>query len=755
MAHRGLDVRAAGIAWRGAKPQVAILAGPAEEKVVLRPDGDGAATRHRSLTMWGPAETTTWSWRDARGYTLTWTLNRFLSEPGFTLRVGFHNASAAPVRLSEMALVRSDAAALRCTGEPADWLLSTLDIALRIGNLAETLAPIADLKWSSYGAPFRTFVPPDRAADGHWRIYKDWITLYSARTRQGVVLGATGEPTADLRFDCQVEAGRMRLDIVSQMSDVTVDPGRTRESQELLFLAGPYEPSVLAMLRGVAAGHGARTHRPPATGWCSWYDMLDKITGAHVEDVVRAAAELRERLPMDVIQVDMGYERGWGDWAPNEKFTDGWSRIVPAIRQASATPGIWLAPLGVTGTGLARLAAHTDWFQHRKDGSLIGDPGKEQYLDPTHPDARRFLREILREARAAGFEYFKIDYNEIDDQCRFHDPRLTRFEAYRQLYRLYREEIGEGSYLLACAGFARATVGFADASRVGWDARAKWDFKPGEGPICILEAIHCVGQSALANGILFANDPDVTYLRPRDTLTTNELRVWQGFVGLLGGAVLISEPLDQPDYAAAVRLAEIVTPPTPERGRSFRGDVDRHHQQFGFVAHRAWGDFACVQLWNAAPEARSLELDPGALSALGRRFHAWSFWDEAYLGVAGPGFRSPRLNPRSAVIVRLTPVADDPGRPVLVGSTLHMGMGAAEIAGWAADTNHVAMELTDAGAREGRLILSCARELRLDAAQGCAVPEVRQVGAGLWSVEIRQRARRMRQSIGLAVGTAR
>ena len=684
---------------------------------------------------------------------MRWTLSRLQERAGFTLRAAFLNLSAAPVRLADIILCETEGEDLRCAGRPEDWLLSSLEIALRIGHLGDVLPAINDPKWSGYGGPFRTFIPADRAADGHWRIYKDWLTLYRATDHAGVVMGAVGSPAADVRFDCRVNEGRIRLAVVSQMSDVVVEPGETRVSQEVLFLAGPYASAVETLLRWQAATHGARTHRGPVVGWCSWYDMFDKITGAHVEEVVQAAARLRERIPLQVIQVDMGYERGWGDWQPNEKFPHGWSPIVQGIRAVGATPGIWISPLGVTGSGLKKLESHPDWFQRRKDGSLIGDPGKEQYLDPSHPEVQAFLRQIVRDARAAGFEYFKIDYNEIDDQCRFHNPRQTRFEIYRDLYRLYREEMGESSYLLACAGFARAPLGFADAARVGWDSRAKWTFKPGEGPICILEALHCVGQSALANGILWANDPDVAYLKTRDTLRAEELKTWHGFVGLLGGATLISEPINQADQQAAARRLEILTPPVPERGRSFRGDVDRHHQQFGFLATRPWGDFAVVQLFNATERPQSLQLTQRGLESLGDRFHVWSYWDEHYLGVAGPDFRTPELAPHACVVVRLTPVGDDPALPVLVGSSLHLGMGAAEVAEWRASTSAITIRLNDGGARSGRLVVAGRAPLTLERSEGCRVQNLRETAVEIWSLDLADRQRGNGQTIQLRVAS--
>ena len=646
---------------------------------------------------------------------------------------------------------------LVCEGDPRQWLLAPINGQLRVGHLGEILLPANHEKWSGFEGPSRRHFPPEYTAEGRWRIYDEVVTLYSAQGRRGLLVGPVGAPEANIRLDFKVDHGAMRLDIISEMSDVEVDSGETRDSQEVLILAEPYRLALETLFRWWAATHGARLHRGPITGWCSWYDMLDKITGEHVEAVMESVQKMRGKLRFQEIQIDMGYERAWGDWRPNEKFPAGWPRIIEKIKRAGSIPGIWLASLAVGSKAGEVYRRHADWFQWQageeviseaSDGKIIAKGPDERYLDPTHPGAQQFLREIIRQKRREGFEYFKIDYNEINHDCRFHNPRKTRFQAFRDLYQLYRDELGD-SYLLACSEFTRAVMGYADALRVGWDSRAFWDFKPGMPPICLLEALRCVGQSALSNGICWANDPDVTYLKPRDAISEEELRTWHGFVGLLGGAVMISEPLDKPELQAASRMYEILVPPVPDKGWSHLGGTDRDHQQFGFLARRPWGDFAVVQLYNVQdkPASRPLELSP--LESLGKHFHVWSFWEEKYLGVGDAGSKTRLLEPHGAVVLRLTSVADNPEIPVLVGSNLHIGMGSAEIENIASRPGEIVMELNDGGAREGALFIHSRKPLKFVEAEGCSVQGVVPVGESIWKVSIASRSGKTIQRIHL------
>jgi hypothetical protein len=752
----GLFFSAAGIEWKHGRPSLTLLLGEKEERTILSRGSHSKKGSAGRSTPFGPADDQWWEWSSG-DYRWRWTLSRLERLNGFTLRASFYNGGKEPVRLAEFNLCAVPEKSLACEGDPQRWLLASINGQLRIGHLGETLLPANHEKWAGFGGPSRRHFPPEYSSDGRWRIYDEVVTLYTDAGRRGIVIGPVGNPEANIRLDFKVDAGAMRLDLVSEMSDVLVNSGETRDSQEVLILAEPYRPALETLFRWWAATHGARLERGPLTGWCSWYDMLDKITGAHVEAVTESIQKMREKLRFQEIQIDMGYERAWGDWRTNEKFPQGWPRIVEKIRQAGSVPGIWLASLAVSTKAGEVCRQHADWFQRQAgekviiettDGKIIAKGPDERYLDPTHPGARQFLREIIRQKKREGFEYYKIDYNEISHDCRFHNPRKTRFQAFRELYQLYREEVGD-SYLLACSEFTRAVMSSVDAIRVGWDSRAFWDIKPGMPPICLLEALRCVGQSALSNGICWANDPDVTYLKPRNTINEEELRTWHGFVGLLGGAVMISEPLDKPELQAASRMYEILVPPAPDKGWSHLGGTDRDHQQFGFLARRPWGDFAVVQLYNVqdVPASRPLELSP--LESMGPQFHLWSFWEEKYLGVGKAGFRTRELAPHSAMVLRLTPVSDNPEGPVLVGSNLHIGMGSAEVENIASRPGEIVIALNDGGAREGAVFIYSTKPLKLAKAEGCSVKEVFAAEESIWKISIHARRSNSLQRIHL------
>jgi len=92
-------------------------------------------------------------------------------------------------------------------------------------------------------------------------------------------------------------------------------------------------------------------------------------------------------------------------------------------------------------------------------------------------------------------------------------------------------------------------------------------------------------------------------------------------------------------------------------------------------------------------------------------------------------------------------VAD--GRPVVIGSNLHIAMGSAELKQVVSRKDGMTIELTDAGAREGALYVFNPRPLRLIAARGCEVA-MEPASSHVWKLNISARQRSQEQLIELA-----
>jgi len=753
-------------------PSVSIKEGNEEKLTILDFSITPLIEHYNINTYYGPAKETTFIWKDRRGYSFSWSVAVLEKLNGFVLHGSFYNGTSEAVRLSEIILGKTGHNGLVCDGKPSDWLLSTLSHDTRIGNMEDVLLSINEetkKMWDGWGLPIPFEMPKgEKFTDGKWRIYKEFLTLYADSGTKGIAIGPVGNPEADLRYECKVNNESMSLGIISEMNDVTVDVGQSRSSQGVLIIAEPNEFALKTIFNWISYTHGHRTHRGPVVGWCSWYDLGQNITEDSILNTIEAFVSIKDQVKVDVIQIDDGFQKTIGDWEPNERFSNGFGKIIDRIKAANAIPGIWLAPLAVhESTGI--IDTHPDWFQRDAKGELLGEcnnwGAKGRWLDPTHPEVQEFLRQIIKVNKAHGFEYFKIDFNTIDSGCRLHNPYKTRLQAYRDLYKLYREEMGEGSYLLSCSGFTRGTIGYADASRIGPDSCHIWS---AAHPCTILESIRATGMNAIANGIFFANDPDVSYLRTRgtfdpiagnlidnngsDSLTIDELRTWHGFVGLLGGLALISDPVHKLEFAKNIRMLEILNPPAPEKAISLNPGADKEHTQFGFIYNRSWGSSASVMIWNPEEKAANAKINLQALKCLGKEFYVWSFWDEKYLGIGKEAIESQSIISHGNLTLKFTAPALDRNEILLIGSNLHISMGAAEIKSFEATDKIVNIVLNESGARDGSIYLYSIHPLSLAKSDSCIVDAVEEVDEKVWKVALRNRARNRSQRISLICG---
>ncbi len=541
----------------GGRPAAVLASADGLTEQRLEIHGEPTEQRTTVDTPVGRIAVSAWTWQLAGGHYLRWSVGTCADGTGCTVSVDFFNGGPQPVYLRELISFASDPDGCTVSDDPAHWLLTGFMHSTRVGTLAQKLPSVNDDErkmWHGFGLPVPYPLSPlPEANDGHWRALNDSALLVGPQNT--IACAAVGSPEATVRFAFTVHGHKNSCQFSSEMSDVVVESGEWRQGQDIAILVGTHAPICERLMRWIAATHGARTHQPTAAGWCSWYHHGQAVAASDVIAIAEYAQHTG--IPLPVIQIDDGFQCQVGDWACNDRFPHGWAPVIGAIHDAGSVPGVWLAPLAVhESTELFRH--HPEWIQRDASGALVGEANnwgpRSRWLDPTHPQAAAWLRTLLSEHRDLGFRYFKIDFNSINavscvapHATRLHNKRRTAFQALRDLYQLYREAIGEDSYLLACIGFTRAVAGWADASRIGPDSSSVWD---AAHPCCFRACIEAVGQNAWANGILFANDPDVSYTRPRSLLTVAEWQTWHGFVGLLGGLALISEPLYMPDLLA-------------------------------------------------------------------------------------------------------------------------------------------------------------------------------------------------------------
>jgi hypothetical protein len=691
-------------------PQDGVPGEAIKETTVATPFGDAAMSAETFGAEHSP-------------YRYTLVLKRLNGLRAFTLQAIFHNNGEQAIQLHRFKLLDTQApSGAFSVGNAADWVVTPLMESAAIAPATQLTATNRTIREAA---------------------------LFSKADDDAILIGPIGPAEAYTEVD--VRAGAVGA--IVDMDDVLVAPGQSRRSEEMLFALEPSSAAVALWTHWVAITHGARLDKPRVYGWCSWYDRTTRIDGAHISGVIQTIAENPNIFGKGVIQIDDGYQKMDGDWSGNDKFPGGMEGVAQRIREAGCVPGIWIAPLTLNPKH-PFVQANPDALQTTAQGiAYLSNPNQfhpdgGRWLDPSHPKSREFLRQIILDACARGYSYLKIDFNGIGS--RFSDPTKTRLQVYRELYALYRQAAGDQTYIVACLGSPnRGVIGYADAARVGPDSH----------PAAFARCLKSVLRFQTYNEVWWHNDPDVSYLAEK--LASRQVggtpqgqgmwRTWHDVVALVGGTAMISEPIQKADARELWRNFEIMRPSSREPARLLNLGQLNEEAAFGFCARRPFGDSAVCNLYNSGDHKAPVTLDFKSIGLpTGVKCAVFDFWDNRVVGYATDTYTTAPLDPLASALLRLTPLVD--GRPTLVGSDLHLSIGATEIDDLRVSPAKVEIALNgDAGAHQGSLTFHSDKPLAAASAENCKVASVDDLGDGLWRVNIADRQWSKPQSIVLNI----
>ena len=207
---------------------------------------------------------------------------------------------------------------------------------------------------------------------------------------------------------------------------------------------------------------GVALRRAPSV-WCSWYDYFEDVAQSDVVENLEAIDRLD--LPVDVLQVDDGWESAVGDWLDLSPGFSSLRELASRIRDSGRRAGIWVAPFTVAEH--SRVATeHPDWLV---PGGGYNWGGRLAGLDLTLPAVRDHLRHVFDELRGAGFDYFKLDFVYTGALPGRRSQDATEVAAYRSGLELVREAVGADAYLVGCGAPILPSIGLVDAMRVSAD----------------------------------------------------------------------------------------------------------------------------------------------------------------------------------------------------------------------------------------------------------------------------------------------
>jgi alpha-galactosidase len=347
---------------------------------------------------------------------------------------------------------------------------------------------------------------------------------------------------------------------VEQLLEAALAPGEARELEAVRIALGL---DASRLLEAFAEAHArcaeARAAHPFVTGWCSWYHCFADVDEDAVLRNLEALVAARDELPVDVVQIDDGYQRAVGDWLrTNEKFPRGMAPLAEEIRAAGFTPGIWTAPFcAVPESDL--FSAHRDWMLGDRGEPFRGlvhpqwsADGTVYVLDTARDDVLSHLENLFRDLVAMGFYYLKLDFlYTAAMRAESRDRRQSRAQRLRRGLDAVRSGAGYDAFLLGCGCPLGAAVGVVDGMRIGPDVAPTWLPDPAYAIPGIEETLPST-RNAVRNVLsrtwmhrrLWLNDPDCLMARSRDTdLSVAETRTLATAIAASGGMVVFSDDL--------------------------------------------------------------------------------------------------------------------------------------------------------------------------------------------------------------------
>ena len=344
------------------------------------------------------------------------------------------------------------------------------------------------------------------------------------------------------------------------LDDVLLPSGEEREIEALAFWHSEESSARMALRFADLLGHkmGARTSAAYQRGWCSWYHYFHAISEEAMRANLHALKDLRSQFPIEVVQLDDGYQAALGDWdRTNEKFPSGLKKLASEIREAGFIAGIWTAPFFAARDSLL-MREHGDWFiKHHENGEPLragynpnwttNDDKYAYALDPSHPDVAEHLERLFKKlVEDFGYHYLKLDflYAAAAEGVR-HDPKMTRAETLRRGLEAIRRGAGEHTFILGCGCPLGAAVGLVDGMRIGPDVAPYWGATAGAtGEPGTALAIDAILARSFMHRRWWLNDPDCLMLRAKETRLTNDERealAWT--IAASGGMLLISDDM--------------------------------------------------------------------------------------------------------------------------------------------------------------------------------------------------------------------
>lgn len=310
----------------------------------------------------------------------------------------------------------------------------------------------------------------------------------------------------------------------------------------------------------------------PSLGWESWYNHYANITQKQIINDLNSLSEKpnfvtlsemnlsRPNHSQSVFQIDDGWEMQLGNWEYDKnKFPDGLQFVTNQIEKKGFIPGLWIAPFIIDArTNIAK--EHPEWLLRDLRGSLVsagfnplwGRMGTFYCLDLSIDEVVDYLDKTIEKIiEQWGFRFIKMDFlyagmlfgnfQNGDAAYRWYDRAIKRITS-----RTANKE-GKPVCYLGCGVPFESSFNYFPLSRIGCDTFENWENKLSKmlnwnGRNSAYLNIKDTLGHAMWDKIVFANDPDVLFIRNENcTLTKNEKLLIAAVDSMFGSQLMYSD----------------------------------------------------------------------------------------------------------------------------------------------------------------------------------------------------------------------
>ena len=307
-------------------------------------------------------------------------------------------------------------------------------------------------------------------------------------------------------------------------------------------------------------------------GWESWYNHYANINEELILKDLDALTKTENIISQGtfssrIFQIDDGWELALGDWIPRpDRFANGLVPVVQKIEEAGFIPGLWIAPFIIDARSKTAIE-RPDWLlRNLKQEPVVagynplwGKHGKFYCLDLSNDKVLEHLDSLMETViNDWGFRYIKLDFMYAGMLFGDYQTPTASYKIYhRALEKLTsrnKTKTGKPVAYLGCGIPFELSFRNTPLARIGCDTYEHWKNK-------LARLLNWNGRNeaylnlkdtlghALWNNTVFANDPDVVFVRTQNCSLTTEQKLLIAKVNTLFGSQFMYS--DDPQKAGA------------------------------------------------------------------------------------------------------------------------------------------------------------------------------------------------------------